>query len=82
MIYSNGFNSAGEIRYCRRDGETQSIPVGSIEVEQPVRKELRLFVEAVLNDTPVPVTGAEGRRNVAIAEAAYESARTGLPVKL
>jgi predicted dehydrogenase len=82
LSYSNGFNSGGEIRYCRRDGETQSIPVGSIEVEQPVHRELRLFVDAVLGDKTPPVTGAEGRRNVAVAQAAYESARTGQPVKL
>ena len=41
---------------------------------------LRLFVEAVLGGTPPPIPGTEGRRNVRIAEAAYESARTGHPV--
>lgn len=82
LIYQNGFNKAGEIRYARRDGEPRTISVDSIEVEQPVRKELRLFVESVLNGTVPAVTGAEGRRNVAIAQAAYESARTGKPVHL
>lgn len=82
LIYTNGFNAAGEIRYARRDGEMKTISVGAIGVEQPVRKELRLFVESVLNGAPVPIPGEEGRRNVAIARAAYESARTGRPVHL
>lgn len=82
IVYTNGFNGAGEIRYARRDGESQSIRIRDIHVEQPVRKELRLFVEAVRNGTPPAVTGAEGRRNVAIARAAYESARSGQPVSL
>lgn len=82
IIYTNGMGKDGEIRYARRDGETQSIRVGDLEVEQPVRKELRLFVEAVQQGAPTPISGVEGRRNVAIAEAAYESARTGQPVRL
>ena len=82
LVYTNGFNPAGEIRYARRDGEVQTIRVGDIEVEQPVRRELRLFVESVRNGTPPPVPGSEGKRNVVIAEAAYESARTGQPVLL
>lgn len=82
LVYTRGFSPDGEIRYTRRDGETRTLRVGDLEVEQPVRKELRLFVEAVRNGTPPPIPGAEGRRNVVIAEAAYESARTGRPVTL
>ncbi|MCC2668713.1 MAG: oxidoreductase domain protein [Armatimonadetes bacterium] len=80
IIYTDGFGPSAEIRYARRNGEQTKIRVPDIQVEQPVRKELRLFVEALLNDTPVPITPREGRHNVAIALAAYESARTGLPV--
>src|SRR5207249_4491663 len=81
LLYTGGF-SGGEIRYARKDGEPKTIKIADIEVEQPVRKELRLFVEAVLSDEAVPIPPSEGRRNVAIAEAAYESARTGNPVIL
>jgi myo-inositol 2-dehydrogenase/D-chiro-inositol 1-dehydrogenase len=81
IVYTGGF-AGGEIRRARRDGEVQVLPIGEIQVENPVRKELRLFVEAVRNGTPSPIPGIEGRRNVAIAEAAYESARTGRPVEL
>jgi UDP-N-acetylglucosamine 3-dehydrogenase len=82
LIYTSGFGANGEIRYAKRDGQPQTIKIPEIEVEQPVRKELRLFVEAVRSGGDVPIPAAEGRRNVAIAEAAYESARTGLPVEL
>ena len=80
VIYTNGFSPDGEIRWARRGGETQTLRVRDIQVEQPVRKELRLFIEAVLSGAPVPIPASEGRRNVAIAEAAYESARTGRPI--
>lgn len=40
------------------------------------------FAEALLTGVPMPVTGLDGRRAVEIAEACYESAATGLPVKL
>ncbi len=83
LLYTNGFVAAGEIRHLRRGEDAanaRTIRVGDIQVEQPVRKELRLFTEAVLGGRPVPIPLAEGRRNVAIAEAAYESARTGRPV--
>ena len=81
IVYTNGFGGGGaEIRHAKRDGQPQVIAVSDIQIEQPVRKELRLFVEAVRTGTPPPIPGAEGRRNVAIAEAAYESARIGQPV--
>jgi predicted dehydrogenase len=81
IVYTGGFGK-GEIRHARRDGEIRTLPIEQIQVEQPVRKELRLFVEAVRSGGPPPVPGTEGRRNVRIAEAAYESARTGRPVSL
>jgi len=82
IVYTNGFSPSGEIRYARREGEVQRIGVSEIQVEQPVRKELRLFVETILTGAPSPIPAADGRRNVAIAEAAYESARTGEAVLL
>ncbi len=84
IFYTDGFGPNGQIRWARRDAEAKSIRVGELQTthEQPVRKELRLFVEAVRGGTPVPVTAREGRRNVRIAEAAYESARTGHAVAL
>lgn len=79
IVYTDGFGPDGVIQYRRRDGELQTIRVADIDTEQPIRHELRLFVEAVLNGSPAPIPASEGRRNVAVALAAYESARTGQP---
>jgi predicted dehydrogenase len=82
LFYNTNFGDGGEIRYIRRGGEKRVIPFKEIQVENAVRKEVRLFVEAVQTGTPPPVPGSEGRQNVAVAEAAYESARLGRPVSL
>jgi len=44
--------------------------------------EMRAFVEAVVNQTPVPVGGEDGLKAAAIAVAAGKSARENRPVKL
>jgi len=44
--------------------------------------EIRSFVDAVLNDRPVAVNGADGRIPVAMATAAHLSRRENRPVKL
>jgi myo-inositol 2-dehydrogenase/D-chiro-inositol 1-dehydrogenase len=44
--------------------------------------ELAAFVAAVADDTPVPVTGADGRAPVVIAGAALQSYRENRPVKV
>lgn len=62
------------------EDEEISIPVSEIEVEEPVRHEIRAFVDAVLNDTTPPITGVDGRAAVEIALAAYQSVETGKPV--
>jgi predicted dehydrogenase len=43
---------------------------------------LRAFVNALEHHKPMPITGWDGQRAVAIAEACYRSAETGRPVKL
>ncbi|MEP6776077.1 MAG: inositol 2-dehydrogenase [Chloroflexota bacterium] len=45
-------------------------------------REMRAFVDAVLNDKPVPVTGHDGRVPVVMALAAAKSHREGRPVRL
>ncbi len=44
--------------------------------------EMKAFVKAIINDEEPLVTGVDGLQPVLIAEAALESARTGLPVKV
>ncbi|WP_010276991.1 Gfo/Idh/MocA family protein [Paenibacillus senegalensis] len=40
------------------------------------------FIDAIRNGEPVPITGEDGLRSAEVALAAYESIRTGQPVKL
>ena len=73
----------GEITWRARDSEeTQAVTPEEMQVEVPVRGELRAFVKAIREDTPVAVPFAEARRNVAVAEAAYESIATGRTISL
>jgi len=46
------------------------------------RAELATFVEALVNQKPMPVGAADGRQALVLAEAAAKSLRTGRPVKL
>jgi predicted dehydrogenase len=62
--------------------EPEAIEAGEIEVEPAVTREVREWVEAALDDTPVTIPGADGRKAVELAEAAYESARSAKPVQL
>jgi predicted dehydrogenase len=48
--------------------------------DDPYYLQLHAFVRAVRGEAPPPVSALEGARAVAIAEAAWESARTGRPV--
>lgn len=64
------------------DGEARSIKIGDIQVPPPVQQEIRVFVEAIRNDTTPLITGTDGRAAVEIAIAAYQSVETGQPVAL
>ncbi len=46
------------------------------------RIELNAFLDAVTNGTPMPVGAEDGRQALVLADAAFESLRTGAPVKL
>lgn len=45
-------------------------------------QEDRAFVDAIVNNTPAPVTAFDGLMSVRIADAIYESVRSGVPVKI
>lgn len=79
-LTNGGFG--GPIRYARFGKEPVEINASEIEAEEPYHHELRLFVEAVLNDEEPPVPGREGRAAVELALAAYASARAGQPVTI
>jgi predicted dehydrogenase len=77
ILYQDGFSGSGRITEALHEGEPTVTRVGDLSYEPPVQAELRGFVEAIQAGTPPPVTGAEGRRAVAVAVAAYRSAQEG-----
>ena len=64
------------------EGEGRQIKVADIEVPPPVQEEIRVFVDAIRNDTSPPITGLDGRAAAEIALAAYQSVESGHPVPL
>ena len=52
------------------------------ERDDMFQKEIGEFVSAILEDRDPCLTGEDGRRSLACVQAAYESARTGKPVRL
>lgn len=79
-LMNEGFG--GPIRYAEFDGEQKVIQASEIQAEEPYHHELRLFVEAVLEDKEPPITGLDGRAAVELAIAAYRSANTRNTVRL
>jgi len=71
-----------KIQIKRFDGSGEDIPISSIEVESPVRAEIRAFIGATIDGVTPPVAGADGRAATEIALAAYRSIETGDPVNL
>jgi predicted dehydrogenase len=82
IFYQDGFSGDGRISEARHGEKATVTRIGELQYEPPVQAELRGFVQAITAGTPPPVTGAEGRRAVAVAVAAYQSAREGRPVEL
>ena len=78
----NGRFKGEELLVKPAGGEQRSVSAASLAGEDPVRTELRLFVESIAAGTEPPVPGSEGLANVRVAEAAYRSAEIGAPVDL
>jgi predicted dehydrogenase len=82
IFYRSGPGLPGTLWHGAFGEQPTGVPDKEIKVEEPVTREVREWVDAVLDDTPVTIPGIEGRKAVELAEAAYESARCGKPVKL
>ena len=82
IAYRDGFSGEGRISEARHGEKATITRVGDLNYEPPVQAELRAFIEAAASGAPPPVPGAEGRRAVAVALAAYRSAEEGRPVEL
>jgi predicted dehydrogenase len=64
-----------------RDGsQTPYLTDDEFSSEHPVQAELRLWLAALRDEAPVPISGQEGLATVALVEAAYRSAYAGQPV--
>ncbi|MBN1344577.1 MAG: Gfo/Idh/MocA family oxidoreductase [Phycisphaerae bacterium] len=66
----------------RFGGGSEFIAANGLVGEEPVRRELREFVESVLERRRPAITGQDGRAAVEIATAAYRSIETGGRVDL
>jgi predicted dehydrogenase len=65
------------------DASVPDVPLPSSSLcENPFTTQIKAFYESLVQDKPVPVTGADGLAALQIALAAIESAETGRPVHL
>lgn len=64
------------LRFATAGGAT-GLETPLAETDDPYYSELRAFLDAAQNGTPLPVTGEDGLAAMAISLAALESARTG-----
>ncbi len=76
--------SQGTLVLKKRGGEQQKLSTAdfSADYEPGVQREIREFVEAVLEDKPCAIPGSEGRANIEVCEAADLSAERGAVIKL
>jgi predicted dehydrogenase len=65
----------------RGPGDGDYVPVEIADINE-FATEMDYFSDCVMNDKPVKTAGEEGRRDIKIIEACYESARTGKAVKI
>jgi len=79
ITYNWGTN---RIEYKPLEGEKKTVEPAEMPTEDGVHREMRSFVEWVLDDVPPVVSWKDGRAAVEIIEAAYRSAATGEPVEL
>jgi predicted dehydrogenase len=67
------FKGWGEITHQIEGQEPVTFQPSAGDYEPGVRREVREFLEAVRDDCAPPIPGEEGRKNVAIAEAAHQA---------
>jgi predicted dehydrogenase len=75
-------SAKGELRYRVFDDQEVVLGPQDMPTEPPIERELRYFVECVLNDTTPAIPGEEGRKAVQIIEAAYLSAQEGRMIRV
>jgi len=76
QVYSNTFDEPAHLRGWRRL-DTVEPPLADLHY-----RKLAHLVDAVLDDTPLQLSGADGRDALELVLAVYRSAETGQPVEL
>lgn len=71
----------GEIITKLGNGEPTTMAFTDLDLEHPVKREVREFLEAVRDDAPVTIPGEEGLRVIRVASAAVASAANGVIVR-
>lgn len=82
MAFPKIWGDGAGITVGKFDAEPEFIAGDGLVDEDPVRHELREFVESIIEKRPPAITGQDGRSVVEIADAAYRSIRTGQRVDL
>lgn len=75
-------NEKSLVAYKPFDGDLVELGAEDMKTEPGVQRELRYFVESIIEDKEPAVPGEEGRKVIEIVQAAYISAREGREVKL
>lgn len=83
LEFDSGKNAAIGLYLHHIQTDTPDVPLPSSPLsESPYTTQLKAFYNALVNDTPLPVTAVDGLAAVQIALAAIESAQTGKAVSL
>jgi predicted dehydrogenase len=70
------------ITYKTFDGDAVKLEAEDMKTEPGVRRELRYFIEAIIEDKQPAIPGEEGRKVIEVVQAVYISAREGRSVEL
>jgi len=81
LAYHGWLGTKGEIRLAT-SGNSETVDWSNSPDADPVARKLTYFTEAIRGRFAPPVPGWQGRRAVAVAEAAYRSMETGASVEL
>ena len=75
-------NGRRTVTYKPFGGEAVKLEAGDMETEPGVRREVRYFIESIIEDKEPAIPGEEGRKTIEVVQAAYISSREGREVKL
>jgi len=73
LVFPAIWGAEAGIHVAKTGEKATFLPASELRVEDPVRHELRDFIDSILNDTVPAVPGEEGRAAVEVGLAAYQS---------